>query len=133
MLAVILLAAGSFVPAAPPSREVAGVSSTRPGPSGSAPAGRQQSDICSDVADCRTQALAARAAGDYERFHDLAWRAVQKGKPNDPELMYLVARAQSLSGLPDDALVMLGRLADRGAVADAETNPDFARVRAMSD
>lgn len=89
-------------------------------------------DICSDVADCRAQALAARAAGDYERFHDLAWRAVQKGKPNDPQLMYLVARAQSLSGRPDDALVMLGRLADQGVVADAETNPDFARVRALS-
>lgn len=95
-------------------------------------AGQKPPDICSDVSDCRAQALAARAAGEYERFHDLAWRAVQKGKPNDPELMYLLARAQSLSGRPDDALVMLGRLADQGVVADADTNPDFARVRAMS-
>lgn len=99
---------------------------------GAPAAARPQADLCADVADCRTQALAARASGDYERFHDLAWRAVQKGKPNDPRLMYLLARAQSLSGRPDDALVMLGRLADQGVVADAETNPDFARVRAMS-
>lgn len=96
------------------------------------PQPQKPSDICSDVADCRARALAARAAGDYEHFHDLAWRAVQKGKPNDPALMYLLARAQSLSGRPDDALVMLGRLADQGVAADADTNPDFARVRAMS-
>ena len=69
---------------------------------------------CATTADCSTQAEAAAAAGDYEAFHDLAWRAVQKGKPNDPRLMYLLARAQSLSGRPDDALVMLGRLADAG-------------------
>jgi hypothetical protein len=100
---------------------------------GFAPSRAQKpSDICSDVSDCRAQALAARAAGDYEHFHDLAWRAVQKGKPNDPHLMYLLARAQSLSGRPDDALVMLGRLADQGVAADVETNPDFERVRAMS-
>ena len=49
-------------------------------------------------------------------FHDLAWRAVQKGKPNDPDLMLLLARAQSLSGRPGDALVMLGRIVDLGAV-----------------
>ena len=97
------------------------------------PHAQTPADICGDVADCRAKALAARAAGDYEHFHDLAWRAVQKGKPNDPELMYLLARAQSLSGRPDDARVMLGRLADEGVVPDAETNPDFAQVRAMGD
>ncbi|MGH9412057.1 MAG: hypothetical protein ACRD1V_21685 [Vicinamibacterales bacterium] len=91
----------------------------------------QSPAACADVPDCRAQALAARAAGDYERFHDFAWRVVQKGKPNDPRAMYLLARAQSLSGRPDDALVMLGRLADQGVIADAETNPDFARVRAL--
>ncbi|HEY7058960.1 MAG TPA: hypothetical protein VH458_20650 [Vicinamibacterales bacterium] len=86
---------------------------------------------CSDVRDCRQRANAAAAAADYERFHDLAWRAVQKGKPNDPELMYLLARAQSLSGRPGDALVMLGRLADMGVPTDAATNDDFQRVRAL--
>ena len=86
---------------------------------------------CATTADCSTQAEAAAAAGDYEAFHDLAWRAVQKGKPNDPRLMYLLARAQSLSGRPDDALVMLGRLADAGIGSDAATNPDFARVRLL--
>lgn len=97
------------------------------------PQSQTPADICGDAADCRAKALAARAAGDYEHFHDLAWRAVQKGKPNDPQLMYLLACAQSLSGRPDDARVMLGRLADQGVIADAETNPDFAQVRAMND
>lgn len=86
---------------------------------------------CGDARDCREQALAAASAGDYEQFHDLAWRAVQKGRPNDPDLMYLLARAQSLSGRPDDALVMLGRIADLGVQTDAATNPDFARVRLL--
>ena len=86
---------------------------------------------CGAARECREQALAAASAGDYERFHDLAWRAVQKGRPNDPELMYLLARAQSLSGRPDDALVMLGRIADLGVPTDAATNPDFARVRLL--
>jgi hypothetical protein len=89
------------------------------------------SPACGDARDCREQALAAASAGDYERFHDLAWRAVQKGRPNDPELMYLLARAQSLSGRPDDALVMLGRIADLGVPTDAATNPDFAGVRLL--
>lgn len=86
---------------------------------------------CADLTDCRQQALAAAAAGDYETFHDLAWRAVQKGKPNDHDLMYLLARAQSLSGRPSDALVMLGRLVDQGVAVDAATNDDFRRVRAL--
>lgn len=70
--------------------------------------------------------------GDFETFHDLAWRAVQKGKPNDPELMVLVARAQSLSGRPGDALVMLRRLAQQGIGTDAATSDDFRRVRALA-
>jgi len=86
---------------------------------------------CSSVDDCRRQALAAEAAGDFETFHDLAWRAVQKGKPNDPDLMLLVARAMSLSGRPGDALVMLSRLADMGVNTDAATSDDFRRVRAL--
>jgi hypothetical protein len=87
---------------------------------------------CRDVAECRAQAEAAAARGDYEVFHDLAWRSVQKGKPNDPDLMYMLARAQSLSGRPGDALVMLGRIADLGAgVRDAATSDDFALVRLL--
>lgn len=84
---------------------------------------------CVDADDCRARAQAAAAAGDFETFHDLAWRAVQRGKPNDPELMRLLARAQSLSGRPGDALVMLGRLADLGVPTDAMTSDDFRIVR----
>jgi hypothetical protein len=86
---------------------------------------------CSTWADCREQALAAGAADEYERFHDLAWLALQKGKRNDPELMLLLARAQSLSGRPLDALVMLRRLAALGVSTDAATSDDFRRVRAL--
>jgi hypothetical protein len=88
---------------------------------------------CSDVRDCRQKALDAATAGDYERFHDLAWRAVQKGKANDPELMYLLARAQSLSGRPGDALVMLQRLTQMGVATDVATNEDFRRVRSLKE
>ena len=87
---------------------------------------------CSDVADCRTQAESAATRGDFEAFHDLAWRAVQKGRRNDTDLMYLLARAQSLSGRPDDSLVMLERIADLNVETDAATNPDFARVRQLA-
>jgi hypothetical protein len=90
-----------------------------------------QGTECADVSDCRTQAEAAAASGNYERFHDLAWRAVQKGKPNDPDLMYVLARAQARSGRYDDALVMLGRLADRHVTLDVTTNADFAKLRLL--
>src|SRR3954471_19512361 len=83
---------------------------------------------CPDAASCRTEAEAAAARGEFEAFHDLAWRAVQKGRPNDPALMFLLARAQALSGRPEDALVMLGRLADMHAPVDL-TLHDFDRVR----
>jgi len=86
---------------------------------------------CSDAADCAAQAQAAAARGEYEVFHDLAWRALQKGKRNDPDLMVLLARAQSLSGRPDDALVMLGRIPDPGAAAEALTSDDFRTVRLL--
>ena len=86
---------------------------------------------CRDVADCRAQAQAAAARGDVESFHDLAWRAIQKGQPNDPDLLQLVARAQALSGRPGDAVVMLGRLADLGVTTDAATSQDFAVVRLL--
>jgi hypothetical protein len=84
---------------------------------------------CVDAADCRARAEAAAVAGEFESFHDLAWRAIQRGKPNDPELMRLLARAQALSGRPGDALVMLGRLADLGVPTDALTSDDFRFVR----
>ena len=86
---------------------------------------------CSDAPDCRRQALEASARGEYELAHDLAWRAVQKGTKNDPDLMFVLARAQALSGRAADALVMLGRIADLGVAPDVTTDPDFSRVRAL--
>ena len=58
------------------------------------------------------------------------WR-IAKGRSDDPEAMLLLARAQSLSGRPGDALVMLNRLAARGVPTDAATSEDFAGVRAL--
>src|SRR5438477_7132053 len=87
---------------------------------------------CREWADCRQLATEAAERQEYETFHDLAWRAVQKGPKNDTGLMFLLARAQSLSGRPSDALVMLGRLADMGVAIDAGTNDDFRLVRALS-
>lgn len=91
-----------------------------------------RSQECADRASCRQAALDAASRGDFETFHDLAWRAAQKGPPNDPDLMILVARAQSLSGRPGDALVMLRRLAQMGVATDAGTSDDFRRVRALA-
>lgn len=93
--------------------------------------GSARAGECASAPDCRDLALAAAAAGDVERFHDLAWRAAQRGPKNDPDLMALVARAQSLSGRPHDALVMLQRLAAMGVRTDAAESSDFARVRAL--
>jgi hypothetical protein len=81
------------------------------------------------VASCRAAAREALAQKDYERFHDLAWLAYRKGKPDDAELMLLLARAQSLSGRPGDAIVMLQRLEARGAATDVATSEDFEAVR----
>lgn len=86
---------------------------------------------CADATACRADAQAAAARGDFETFHDLAWRAVQKGRPNDPDLMLLLARAQALSGRFGDALVMLGRIIDLGGITDAATSADFAVVRLL--
>jgi len=93
----------------------------------------QTPPACADVRTCRQQAMDAVTAGDFERFHDLAWRTVQKGRPNDPDLMYILARAQSLSGRPGDAIVMLDRLTEMGVATDAADNPDFERVRALKE
>ena len=95
-------------------------------------ASAQPSTECSAWRDCQRLAEAAADRGEYETFHDLAWRAVQKGPRNDPALMFLLARAQSLSGRPHDAVVMLQRIADLGALAaDALTNDDFRRARQL--
>jgi hypothetical protein len=81
---------------------------------------------------CRELALAAREAGEAETFHDLAWRAVQTRGRRDPDLLFLLARAQSLSGRPHDALVTLQRLATEFAFArDVSDDEDFRRVRAL--
>src|SRR5512144_3196398 len=86
---------------------------------------------CNDWKSCRDLAEAAAASHDYETFHDLAWRTMQLRRTNDPDVMYMLARAQSLSGRPHDALVMLGRIVDMRVATDADTNPDLARVRAL--
>ena len=93
----------------------------------------QAEPTCTRWTDCRQLALDAAAREDFETFHSLAWRAVQYGQPNDADLMFMLARAQALSGRPDDALVMLGRLADRGSVhPEVEQLDDFSRVRDMA-
>jgi hypothetical protein len=90
-----------------------------------------QGDGCATASACRDAALEVAAREDFEAFHDLAWRAVQKGRRNDPELMLLLARAQSLSGRPADALVMLQRLTALGVKTGADVSDDFRRVRAL--
>jgi hypothetical protein len=96
------------------------------------PAVPQSRDFgCTEWHKCREMALAAADRGEYETFHDLAWRAVQTGPRNDPALMYLLARAQALSGRPHDALIMLQRLAEMGVASDAATNDDFVRTRQL--
>src|SRR5918997_46005 len=80
---------------------------------------------CTEPQDCRQRATDALARGEYEAAHDLAWRAVQKSPKRNNELLYLLARAQCLSGRPHDALVMLDRLAETGVAADAVTDEDF--------
>lgn len=89
-----------------------------------------QSSTCSDLASCRQAALDAEARQDFEAFHDLAWKAASRAKPNDAESMRLLARAQSLSGRPGDALVMLRRLAEMGIAPDV-SGEEFRRVRAL--
>jgi hypothetical protein len=93
------------------------------------PEGSQAATECADWQTCQQRTKDALAEGAYESAHDLAWRTVQKGPKNAPELLYLLARAQSLSGRANDALVMLGRLAETGVAAGAVTDEDFSRVR----
>jgi len=91
----------------------------------------QEASTCRDWQECRLLALDASARREYERFHDLAWRALQTGPRNDSGLMYLLARAQVLSGRRHDALVMLQRLAEMGVVTDAVSDPDFGPAREL--
>src|SRR5258706_8770383 len=91
----------------------------------------QQVPGCRDSQECRQLALDAASRGEYETFHDLAWRAVQTGPRNDAALMYLLARAQVLSGRAHDALVMLQRLAEMGVATDAATDADFKPTREL--
>src|SRR5262245_49335803 len=93
--------------------------------------GTTQPAACDAPEPCRQLTLAAIAAGDYERAHDLAWRLVQTSpkRDRDPAALAVLARAQSLSGRGYDALVMLQRLVDMGVVVDdAESSDDFRRV-----
>ena len=92
---------------------------------------QQAPATCVDLSSCRAAALEAQSRKDFEAFHDLAWLTYRKGRADDPELMLMLARAQSLSGRPSDALVMLQRIIARGIATDAETSEDFARVRAL--
>lgn len=87
--------------------------------------------ICRQWRECQQLAREAYARGDYEQFHDLAWRAVQTGPPRNTELLYLLARAQSLSGRPHDALVLLGRLVEMGFIGAAAADDDFRAVRQL--
>ena len=89
---------------------------------------QSSSPDCATASECRAQTEQAIEQGDGERAHDLAWRAVQRGPRNDTGLMFLLARAQGASGRPDDALVMLRRLAEMG-VANDTSGPEFRRTR----
>ena len=89
-----------------------------------------QSADCSTWTACSAEAVAAVQRKDFERFHDLAWRAVQLGPPRHPQLLYLLSRAQSLSGRPGDAIVSLERLASMGVPTNARTEEHFQAARA---
>jgi len=86
---------------------------------------------CKDAAACRQLAVEAKERKDFDAFHDLAWKAMSLGPKTDPAAMTLLARAQSLSGRPLDAVVMLQRLATMGVLTDVATSDDFERVRAL--
>src|SRR5688572_13994832 len=88
---------------------------------------------CAEWQQCRAMALEAADRGEFETFHNLAWRTVQTGPPRDPALMFILARAQALSGRPHDALVMLDRLAQMGIASDVDANDDFARTKQLPE
>jgi hypothetical protein len=84
---------------------------------------------CATWQACRDAVEAAITDEAFERALDLAWRAVQKGPKDDPALMFLLARAEARAGRPQDALVMVRRLAERGVRTEALAHPDLERVR----
>ena len=86
---------------------------------------------CADYQTCNRLAAEARERKDFDAYHDLAWKALRLSPKNDAAAMTQLARAQSLSGRPLDALVMLQRLATMGVITDAATSDDFERVRAL--
>src|SRR5688500_8384928 len=92
-----------------------------------------QDGECREPQACSERALEARERGAYETFHDLAWRAVQTSRPDDPAVLYLLARAQALSGRRRDAAITLRRLAEAGVPNDAATHEDFRRVRELPE
>src|SRR5687768_3214755 len=97
------------------------------------PARQQDSVMCASAPECRRLALEAIDRQDFETAHTLAWRAMQALPKNDPASMRVLARAQSLSGRPHDALIMLQRLAQAGVrVEEAATSDDYRRVRELS-
>ena len=82
---------------------------------------------CTRWQDCRDRVEAALAAESFDTALDLAWRAVQRGPKDDPALMFLLARAQARAGRPQDALVMIRRIAERGGATDAATGASVRR------
>ena len=86
---------------------------------------------CRAWQECRQLALDAATGRTSKPFTISPGGPCSSGRKNDPALMYLLARAQSLSGRPGDALVMLERLAALGVPLDAATNEDFRRVRGL--
>jgi sugar lactone lactonase YvrE len=104
------LACASLAPRAQPSQQSGAVS-------------------CSPWLACMNESVRAAQAGEFARFHDLAWRAVQTGPPRHAPLLYLLARAQALSGRPGDAIVLLERLARMGVPTNASTEAHFASTR----
>ncbi len=95
---------------------------------------QQSVSSCASSAQCAQMANDAITREEYEQAHDLAWRAMQLGPRNDTTLMYLLARAQSLSGRPHDSLIMLQRLAAMGVhPADVNTSEEFRRVRGLRE
>ncbi|MGE3512253.1 MAG: hypothetical protein AB7N65_25600, partial [Vicinamibacterales bacterium] len=85
---------------------------------------------CREWQECRRQALEAAAQQDFQRFHDLAWRAMQAAPPRTAEVMLMLARAQALSGRPHDALVMIQRLVEMGVAVDVGAD-EFRRTREL--
>lgn len=88
---------------------------------------------CYPAARCLESAREALAAGEYELAHTLAWRAHQQGSTHEASLLFVLARAQVLSGRAGGAIVTLERLARLGVATGVADDPEFAPVRALPD